>query len=228
MQIVQAGGSAPLEIIGVVNDVKQFTLDAPATADLYVPLQQMPAFQAPLMAARMYWVVRGRGDVAGMTQAIRAAVTQVDPGVAASSPRTLESLWLTSLAARRANVRVLQVFADVAVILSGIGVYGVAAFAARSRRRELAIRAALGAGRRDLTISVLRGELPPSLVGLALGLMSAILAAPVLFAGAYAVSPRDGMTYVQVASLLLALTVLATYLPIRHAGRTNPSEALLT
>ena len=91
MQIVQAGGSAPLEIIGVVNDVKQFTLDAPATADLYVPLQQMPAFQAPLMAARMYWVVRGRGDVADMTQAIRAAVTQVDPGVAASSPRTLES-----------------------------------------------------------------------------------------------------------------------------------------
>src|SRR5437867_4528383 len=104
----------------------------------------MPAFQAPLVAARMYWVVRGRGDSAALTQAIRAAVAQVEPGVAASGPRTLESLWLTSLGSRRANVRVLQAFGNVALVLCAMGVYGVTAFAARTRRRELAIRSALG------------------------------------------------------------------------------------
>ena len=59
VQIIQTDDSVPLAIVGVVSDVKQFTLDAPTTADLYVPVHQMPAFQAPLMAARMYWVVRG-------------------------------------------------------------------------------------------------------------------------------------------------------------------------
>src|SRR4029453_15868689 len=98
-----------MEMVGVVSDVKQFTLDAPATADLYVPLHQMPAFQAPLIAARMYWVVPRHGDVGAMTQAIRSAVAQVDPGVSASNSRTLKSLWLTSLGSRRANVRLLQV-----------------------------------------------------------------------------------------------------------------------
>ena len=63
VEIIQSTASPRLEIVGVVSDVKQFTLDAPATADLYVPLHQMPAFQAPLVAARMYWVVRGtRGN----------------------------------------------------------------------------------------------------------------------------------------------------------------------
>jgi len=82
LEIVQTSASPRLEIVGVVSDVKQFTLDAPATADLYVPLHQMPAFQVPLMAARTYWVVRGRDGDTPPTQAIRAAVTQVDPTVA--------------------------------------------------------------------------------------------------------------------------------------------------
>ena len=143
VQIVQATSAPQREIVGVVADVQQFGLDAPPTPDLYVPLHQIPAFQAPLVAARMYWVVRGHDDGATMTQAIRSAVTQVDPEIAASNARTLESLWRTALGSRRANVRLLQIFGDVALVLCAIGVYGVAAFAGRTRKRELAIRAAL-------------------------------------------------------------------------------------
>jgi putative ABC transport system permease protein len=227
VEIVQASTSPRLEIVGVVSDVKQFTLDAPATADLYVPLHQMPAFQAPLLAARMYWVVRGhRDDDAAMTQAIRSAVAQVDPGVASSSARTLDSLWQTSLGSRRANVRLLQVFGNVALVLCAIGVYGVAAFAARTRRRELAIRAALGASRQELAVSMFRQELRPVLVGLGLGVAVALAVAPVLFGGAFAISPRDGMTYFQAVVVLLVVSAVAAYVPVRRAGAANPAAAL--
>jgi hypothetical protein len=226
VQIVQAAPSPLLEIVGVVDDVKQFTLDAPSTADLYVPIHQMPAFQAPLIAARMYWVVRTREDGVLMTQAIRAAVAQVDPGVAASSARTLASLWQVALASRRANVSLLRVFGDVALTLCAIGVYGVAAFAARTRRRELAIRAALGASRRELTLSMFRHELSQVLMGLGLGVTAALAAAPILFAGAFATSPRDVTTYAQASAILLAVAMIATYLPVRRAGAANPSETL--
>jgi predicted lysophospholipase L1 biosynthesis ABC-type transport system permease subunit len=226
VRIVQTSQSPALTITGVVDNVKQFTLDGPTTADLYVPLHQMPAFQAPLMASRMNWVVRGRGDTASMTNAIRAAVTQVEPNVAASSARTLQSLWLASLGSRRANVRLLQAFGYVALVLCGIGVYGVTAFAARMRRRELAIRAALGASRSELTRSMLRRELFPVMVGLAVGVVAALVAAPYLFGSAFDTSPRDMPTYVQVAALLFAVAALATYIPVRSAGAANPSDAL--
>jgi putative ABC transport system permease protein len=227
IRIVQTAGSPALEIVGVVNDVKQFTLDGPITADLYVPLHQMPAFQAPLIAARMFWVVRARGPAAGTTEAIRAAVAEVDPGVAASSARTLESLWLASLGSRRASVRLLQTFGDAAMALCAIGVYGVSAFSARARRRELAIRAALGATRRDLMTSMLGGELRPVLVGLAFGVVASFGAARVLFAGAAAEGPQDAAAYLQVAGMLIAVALVAAYLPVRHAGAISPSEALV-
>ena len=227
VQIVQTSQSPQLAVVGVVGDVKQFTLDGPSTADLYVPLEQMPAFQAPLLASRLYWVVRGRGDTASLTQAIRAAVTQVEPNVAASSARTLESLWLASLGSRRANVRLLQAFGNVALVLCAIGVYGVTAFAARLRRRELAIRSALGASRGELTRSMLGRELRPVLAGLGAGFAVAFIAAPPLFGGAFETSPRDLPTYVEVGFALLAVTLLATYIPVRRAGAANPREALL-
>jgi putative ABC transport system permease protein len=226
LRIIQTSGSPHLTVVGVVNDVKQFALDGPTTADLYVPLHQMPAFQAPLVASRMYWVVRGRGDTASLTQAIRAAVMQVEPNVAASSARTLESLWLASLGSRRASVRLLQAFGNVALLLCAIGVYGVTAFATRARRRELAIRSALGASPGALMWSILRRELLPVGLGLAVGLVVALAAAPNLFGGVFETSPRDIRTYGQVAAMLLTVAFLAAYIPVRRAGAANPCEAL--
>ena len=227
VQIIQVTRSPAMEIVAVVEDVKQFAVDAPATSDLYVPLHQIPAFQVPLMAARMNWVVRARGDVAVIAQHFRAAVAQVDPEVAASRVRTLEGLWQTALGSRRAHVRLLQAFGDVALALCAIGVYGVTAFSARTRKRELAIRAALGATQRELTCTMLRRELRPVLAGLGCGLLLALIAAPHLFANVYATGPRDAVTYAEVAGMLLTVATIATYLPIRRAGRTNPSEALV-
>ena len=151
VQIVQAATSAPMQVVGVVGDVKHFTLDAAPTADLYVPLHQMPASQASLLAARTYWIVRGRAGAVRLGPAVRAAVAQVDPNVATSSERTLEAVWSVSLGSRRMNVTLLEVFGQVALVLCGLGVYGVASFSARARKRELAIRTALGASRTEVT-----------------------------------------------------------------------------
>jgi hypothetical protein len=224
--MIQATTAPQLEIVGVVSDVKQFGPDAPATADLYVPIDQMPAFQAPLIAARMNWVVRGHADVATWTPAIRSAVVEVDPGVAASSARTLRTLWEAALASRRTNVRLLEIFGNVAAVLCAIGVYGVAAFATRARRRELAIRAALGAGRRDLMFTLFSAEWRAVMVGLGLGFVLAFLAAPALFGGAFDVNPRAAATLSGVAAVLAVVAGAAISFPVRAGGNVNPADIL--
>jgi predicted permease len=226
VQIVQATASAPLEVVGVVGDVKHFALDAPPTADLYVPLRQMPVSQAALLAARMFWVVRGRIAPTAMAAAAREAIAQVDPDVATSSARTLESVVSTSLGARRVNLRLLEVFGQIAIVLCGIGVYGVAAFSARTRSRELAVRAALGARRRDLAALMLRSELGPVVIGIAVGFFAALLTAPRLFGTPFETSPRDIVTYVSVGFGLLLVAVLANCAPARRAASADPAAAL--
>jgi len=84
----------------------------------------------------MYWIVRAHADSTTLARAVREAVNQVDPGVAASSPCTLEALWSASLAPRRVNVRLLEFFGQIALGLCALGVYGVASYSMRTRRRS--------------------------------------------------------------------------------------------
>ena len=226
VQLVESTASPALEIVGVVNDVRHFTLDRPPTADLYVPLRQMPASQASSLAARMFWVVRARIEPSALALAVRDAVLAVDPGVATSSARTLATVLSTSLGARRANVLLLEAFGQIAVALCAIGVYAIAAFSARMRSRELAIRAALGARRRDLTMLLVWTELWPVATGIACGLAVAFLAAPLLFGTLFETDTHDITTYVAVAAGLLVLSIAASFAPLRRASATNPAAAL--
>jgi putative ABC transport system permease protein len=221
-------GSSPilLEVVGVVSDVKQFTLDREPTADLYVPLLQMPPTQSALLVARMYWVVRTRNDPRQLESAVRNAVHSVDPEVATSSTRTLEALLQASLNPRRLNVRLLEYFGEVAVALSAIGVYAIAAFSVGARRRELAIRSAFGAGRRRLARLVFVEELRPVLVGLLIGLTAALALSRFFSSLVFGISPTDPTTYVGVALVLLALSALAIYVPARRAGLVDPAELM--
>jgi predicted permease len=226
VQIVQATASAPMEVVGVVRDVKQFTLDAAPTADLYVPVQQMPASQAPLLAARLFWIVRGAREPARLALDVRDAVAHIDPAVAAANARTLEAVWSASLAPRRVNVLLLEIFGQMAVALCALGIYAVAAHSARARVRELAIRAALGARRSDLMTSMLRRELWPVVLGAIAGAAASLAAAPVLFGTPYQTSPRDATTYVLVTSGVMLMSMIATYVPVRRAAAAQPAEAL--
>jgi predicted permease len=223
------GASPPsLEVIGVVNDVKQFTLDREGTADLYVPLLQMPATQAPQLVARMYWVVRTWDDPRPLEAAVRKAVHAVDPDVATSSMRTLDAMLQTSLGPRRLNVRLLEFFGAVAVALSGMGVYAIAAFSAGARRRELAIRAAFGASRGTLARVVFLGEMRPVAVGIGAGLVVAAATSRLFRGLVFAISPTDPWTYLYVAVGLVSVSALAIFLPARRAGLIDPAELLRT
>jgi putative ABC transport system permease protein len=226
VQIVQATASAPMEVIGVVSDVKQFALDAAPTADLYVPIQQMPASQAALLAARMFWIVRAPIDPARLAVGVRDAVAHVDPAVAASNARTLEAVWSSSLTPRRMNVRLLEMFGEMAVALCALGIYAVAAYSARARVRELAIRAALGAQRSQLIASMLQRELWPVVFGATAGAAASLAAAPLLFGRPYDTSPRDMTIYAVVTTGVLILALIAVYLPIRRAAVARAADVL--
>jgi len=215
-----------LEVVGVVNDVKQFTLDREPTADLYVPLLQMPATQSSQLVARMSWVVRTRDDPRQLESAVRDAVHAVDPDVAASSARTMDAVLQASLSPRRLNVRLLELFGEAGIALSAMGVYAVAAFSVGSKKRELAIRSAFGASRWKLAQALFVDELRPVAAGVLIGLMMAAAISRLLGSLIFEVSPTDPATYVAVALGLLGVSTLAVFLPARRAGQVDPADLL--
>jgi len=226
VQIVESQRSAPMEVVGVVADVKQFTLDGAPTADLYVPLPQMPGSQAALLAARTFWVIRADGDAASLVNRLSDVVHAVDPDVAASSIQTLDDVVESSIAAWRVDVRLLQTFGPLAIALCTIGVYAVASFSAGTRRRELAIKAALGATRRELIARTLREELWPVTLGVVIGGVSAVAIAPRLGTMLFHASPFDPWPYATACLSLLTAALLASYFPARRAGTSNPADLL--
>ena len=226
LQLPTVPAPETLEVVGVVSDVKQFTLDREPTPDLYVSLLQMPVGQAAQLAARMYWIVRARDEAPELLSGIRHAVSAVDPDVAASSARTLDAVLESSLSSRRANVRLLEWFAGTALALAVMGVYAIAAFSIGARTRELALRSAFGAGRHRLVALVLREELWPVVVGLAIGLVTAVAATRAFRDLVFAIAPTDPPTYAGVAVVLLSVCAVAVYLSARRAGSVDPVELL--
>jgi putative ABC transport system permease protein len=226
LQIGTSGARPVVEVVGVAADVKQFALDGMPTADLYVPLYQMPASQIGILTARLNWVIRTQADPRSLEVEIRRAVRAVDPDVAASSIRTLDDIVNMSLAGRRMNVRLLEVFGQVAIGLAGLGVYAVAAFSAASRKRELAIRTAFGASRQELARLLFREELRPVVVGVGVGMLISLGLSRSLQGVLFQISTRDPLTYAIVAGALLAVAFVASYVPARRAGRADLVELL--
>ena len=226
VQLMQNGPSPPMEVVGVVTDVKQFGVDAAPTPDLYVPLPQMPRSQAALLASRMYWVLRTDGDPRVLAEPVRAAVQSVDANVATSSVQPLDETVAAAMSGWRMNVRLLELFGQLAVLLCALGVYAVASYAAAARRRELAIRAAFGAVARQLVSQVIREELTPIVIGLACGLIAAVAAARQLGPMLFRTSPSDPLVYVVAGAALFVVAVIATYVPARRAAGCNPVELL--
>jgi putative ABC transport system permease protein len=226
LQIGTSGARPVVEVVGVAADVKQFTLDAMPTADLYIPLYQMPASQVGILTARMYWVIRTEADPRSLESDIRRSVRMVDSDVAASSIRTLDDIVSLSLAGKRMNVRLLEVFGQVAIALAGMGVYAIAAFSAATRKRELAIRAAFGASRQELARLLFREELRPVLLGVGIGMLTALGLSRPLEGVLFQISARDPFTYFIVAAALLGVAFAASYVPARRAGLADPVELL--
>jgi putative ABC transport system permease protein len=215
-----------VEVVGVVGDVKHYGLEDPPSLDVYVPYAQAPQSVAVWLANSTTWVLRTSVVPRAVAPAVREEVRSVDAEVAATSIQGLEDALAGTVAARRFNVLLLQALAAGTLLLAVSGVYAVTAYLAAQRTRELGIRLALGAGRRQILALVLSQGMAPVLAGLAVGLAAALALARMIEGLLFGVAARDPATFALAPLVLAAAAAVAGYLPARRAARIDPVHAL--
>ena len=215
------GPEIPWEVVGVVKDEKVGNLDDPRNDNpgLYVANEQSPVFFQALL-------VRAAMDPLKLQQAITKAVHQTNKDQALSDVKTLEQIKTESLAGNRLNSLMLGGFATVALLLSAIGIYGVISYAVVQRTREIGIRAALGASRRDLVTMILKSGIVMAGTGLVLGFIGALVLTRFLATLLFGVGTRDPWTMAGVSGILAIVALAASYVPARRAAKVDPGICL--
>jgi len=214
------------EIVGVVDDVRNYGLDADVKPEAYMPyLQNAPGYLAGTSSG-MSLVVRAASDPSGLTAAIRSSVQAVDKDQPVYNIQTMEQFLAESIAQRRFNVLLLSVFAALALILAAVGIYGVMSYSVTQRTHEIGIRMALGAQGRDVLRLVVGQGLVLCLIGVGVGLLAAFVLTRFLASLLYGVSAIDFATYTAVSLLITVVAFLASYIPARRAARIDPMIAL--
>ena len=206
-------------IIGVVGNIKHRGLDAPAEPEYYLPHTQGPDRD-------MLLAVRSAQDPQTLIGAIRDQLRNLDPDIPLSQVRTLEQVISDSVAPRRLSVVLLGVFAGVAVLLAGVGIYGVMSFLVVQRTHEIGVRMALGAQRSDVLKLVLIRSLKLISAGTIIGLIVSVMSSRTLEALLYSVSAFDVATFALVTIFLGAIAFAASYLPAIRATRADPMIVL--
>jgi putative ABC transport system permease protein len=206
-------------VVGVVQDVKQVGLDAPHTMQIYLP-------HAQYRNGYLTLVVRTKSDPLSLAAEVRRQVTQVDPEQAVSNIASMDQVLSDSIASRRFSATLLGTLAGLGLLLASVGVYGVISYGVSQRTREIGIRMALGAARRDVLSLVVGQGMSLLLVGVGVGAISSLLLTPVLSGLLFGVSPRDPVAFAGSAVFLAAVALLACYVPARRASRIDPMVAL--
>jgi putative ABC transport system permease protein len=216
-----------MEIVGVAADVRTVGLTTDPQPEIYVPFEQIDAdMWTVFLGSSLSMVVRSTGAPERLAPAVRAAVRQVDPEQVVSNLRPAGELVSDSIARQRFSMLLLLAFGGLALVLAGVGVYGVLAYTVSQRTRELGIRLALGAHAGAVRALVLRQGLGVALVGLALGLAGALALSRLLRAVLYDVSPTDPIPIAAAAAVLGGVAAIACLIPAVRATRVNPVEAL--
>jgi putative ABC transport system permease protein len=212
-------GGRSFEIVGVVANGRTGDLARPPEPEVYFSLWQNSAYSKDL-------VVSTAADPRAVMAAVRRELRAVDPTVAVENMRTLDDIRGESLASRTFAMRLLVGFAAVASALTLVGIYGVLSLSVAARRKEIAIRAAIGAGRRHISWLVL-GEASRLIAGgVASGIVAAIALSRVLQSFLFEVSPADPLTLAVMGLLFAVVALLACWVPTRRAARVDPIEAL--
>jgi putative ABC transport system permease protein len=208
-------------VVGVAADVRYAAMGAPPLPVVYVPFAQ-----GSEGATTMYLVVRSEHDPMALLAGIRDRVRQVDPDVPASDIRTMEDRVSASLASPRLQAIVLGTFAGLALVLAGVGIYGVMAYAMRQRTREIGIRMAIGASSRSILALFLKKGFAMVFAGIAGGLAAAFALTRVLRSLLFEVSTIDPMVFMGVTVVLAVVAMTAAAIPAYRAARLQPVVAL--
>jgi putative ABC transport system permease protein len=211
--------SAAREIVGVVADVRASAIADPAMPGMYLPFAQRPVTDLTI-------AIRTNGDPTRLVSPIRAAVRALDPDQPVSGIATMSDIVAASVQQPRDRTTLIAIFAGVALMLAALGVYGVMAYGANERTREIGLRVALGAASGDVVGLVVRGALGMTSIGVALGLVGGFLASRLLGSLLFGVTATDLPTFAVAAVVILGVAGLASWLPARRASRVDPVVAL--
>ncbi len=207
----------PRQIVGIVGNVKQLGLIRDSPPQAYVSYLQLPMHVAGWTESRLHksFVVRTQSTSAALIENVRTVISELAPDSPVFGVRAVEQTVSNSARTWSVLSQLLGLFAAMALILAAIGIYGVMAYSVRERSHELGLRMALGAQRRHVVRLVFGQAMTLSFLGVMIGVAASFGVAPLLARFLYGVKPQDVLTLVLVSSLLIVVTLFATYIPAR-------------
>jgi putative ABC transport system permease protein len=226
-------GPRPVEIVGVVENVRHAALDLPPAFDIYIPLRQVHPDGLAFLRTNHFWLVKTASDPAAFRATFLAHLRAIDPDAAVSGAGSMRQFLEDSLGPRRFNLGLFGAFALTAVLVAIIGLYGLVSYAVSQRAAEIGVRLALGATERDVQWMVLRQAGTLGVVGAVAGLGFAALARllisrvfPAASLSAAQDVSIDPATAAVAAACLIGVVVAAAWMPARRASRIEPTLAL--
>ena len=208
-----------ITIIGVVGDIKTDGFDTPEQPHVYFPILQNPGYAMAVM-------VKTEANPTLLTQSLREQIQAVDPDLPVFGEKTMEDIVETSLGERRFAMQLVTSFGVVALLLAGIGIYGVIAYSVNQRTREIGIRLALGANERDIMGWVLTQGMGLTAAGVGLGLAGAFALTRLLQGLLFGITATDAITFATLAAVLGLVALAACYIPAKRATKVDPMIAL--
>jgi ABC-type antimicrobial peptide transport system permease subunit len=219
-------GAPVRTVVGVVGDIKQTSLREEPSPRMFVPYTQIGTEIESNTIRSMQYAVRAIGEPASISESLRPAVHTVEPDLPVANFALLTTLVDDSMATDRFIMLQFGAFGALSLILASIGLYGVISYSVMQRTAEIGVRIALGAGRGQIFILILRQASRVVCSGIAIGLLAAFLTSRLMARFLYGVGPTDPITFAAVALLQLVVAALACYLPARKAMSVNPVTAL--
>jgi putative ABC transport system permease protein len=207
------------EVVGVVGETKA-SLDKDTGNQMYVPYAQDATWGSLALVART------AGEPTALAGAVRESIRSVDKATPIYNVRTMEDVVAVSTAPRRVPMQLLSVFAGVAMLLAMLGIYGITSYYVTQRTHEIGVRMALGAQIVDVLELVLRRAMLLAVIGIGIGIVGAVAVTRYLTTLLFGVKPIDVITFGGVALVLIAVALIACFLPARRAAKIDPLVAL--
>jgi predicted permease len=211
-------------IVGVVADTRQFGLAAPVTPCVFVSFEKK--MFAGMIIPDLTLLLRTSGNPESLLPAVRSMVSNLDKNIPIYDVLTLQDLLHDQTASQRFSSLLLSAFAVFAVLLAGLGIYGITAYSVSQRTREFGLRMALGALPRNISFLILRRVLVLTFLGMAIGIAASLALGKLISSLLFHVEPCDPATFFTVSLLLPTIILLACYVPARRASRVDPMVAL--
>ena len=216
--------NADWDVVGVVDDMRQDSIESPSQPEVFASFKQLASGSWRNLDPIL--LVRTTADPTTYVSTLRNIVHEQAPALALDSVMTMEDRVMTSLAKPRLYAVVLALFGVFALLIAGVGLFGVLSFSVAQRTREIGVRSALGAQAREIVALVLRQALWIVGVGVAIGLAAALAGVRLLSAFLYGISPHDALTFVAVPIIIVTVATVACFVPARRAAKVDPLTAL--